>query len=243
MRRLRLIFIELKQRKYILNLLVKSNSDVNHKMPDKLEVKFIEMDFSVSELGNKIWETAENVKIIKYWSGAAAPNGRHFEAKLLWSDSAFYVRFSANQYEPLVVSEKPDLEKKTRGLWDRDVCEIFLAPNEKKPRNYFEFEVAPTGEWIDLKINQKPDGRTTDWDYNSGMKTAAQIGKDAVIMSIKVEWKAFNRMPKAGDIWLGNILRAVGKGETRGYLAWSPTETDTPNFHVPEKFGMFEFLK
>ena len=212
-------------------------------MPGKLKIKFIEKDFPVSELDNEIWETAENVKITKYWSGAEAPIGRHFEANFLWSDRAFYARFDANQAEPLVVSEKPDLKKKTRGLWDRDVCEVFFAPDTSNPGKYFEFEIAPTGEWIDLRIIQKADERITDWNYNSEMKTTARIEKDNVIMSFKVEWKAFNQMPKANDIWLGNILRAVGKEETRGYLAWSPTETETPNFHVPEKFGMFEFVK
>ena len=49
-------------------------------------------------------------------------------------------------------------------------------------------------------------------------------------------------MPSSGDVWHGNIFRCVGKGENRGYLAWQPTETPAPNFHVPEKFGEFEFV-
>ncbi len=72
---------------------------------------------------------------------------------------------------------------------------------------------------------------------------AAKIEKDKILTAIKIEWKAFGKIPKAGDVWLGNIFRCVGIGETRGYLAWSPTETKTPNFHVPEKFGEFEFVE
>lgn len=208
------------------------------------KIKYTEKDFSVNELDNSAWKKAEKVKITKYWSGENAPKGRHFSAKILWSDSAVYVRFEANQDEPLIVSEKPNLETKTRGLWDRDVCEIFLAPKKKDFRKYFEFEIAPNGEWIDLGIHQKPDERITDWDYNSGMKSAARIEKDKILMAIKIEWKAFGvEKPKVGDIWLGNILRAVGKDPTRGYLTWSPTLTKEANFHVPEKFGEFEFLK
>jgi hypothetical protein len=143
----------------------------------------------------------------------------------------------------LVVSEKPNLKTKTRGLWERDVCEIFLAPNREEPRKYFEFEIAPNGEWIDLGIFQKPDERITDWDYDSGMRSATRIEKDKIVMAIKVEWKAFGKTPRAGDVWLGNIFRCVGSGETRGYLAWRPTFTKEPSFHVPEKFGEFVFLK
>lgn len=213
------------------------------KMTDKIKIAALKNDFLINELDNKSWKKAEEVLIDKYWSGEGAPEGRHFKAKLLWSKTALYVRFEANQTEPLVVSDAPNLKTKTKGLWDRDVCEIFLAPNRNEPRKYFEFEIAPNGEWIDLGIYQKPDERITDWDYNSGMQSAARIEKYQVVMAIKVEWKAFGATPKAGDVWLGNILRCVGFGKTRGYLTWQPTLTKEPSFHVPERFGEFEFAK
>ncbi len=212
-------------------------------MINKTKITYIKDDFSVRELDHINWKKAEKVKVTKYWSGEDAPNGRHFSAKLLWSDSAVYVRFEANQNEALIISETPNLATKTKGLWDRDVCEIFFAPKREDFRKYFEFEIAPNGEWIDLGIYQKPDERITDWDYSSGMKSAARIAKDKILMAIKIEWKAFNKMPKTGDVWRGNIFRCVGEGKTRGYLAWSPTLTNSPNFHVPEKFGEFEFVK
>lgn len=207
------------------------------------KISYIKKDFSISELENEAWKKAETVTIDKYWSGKDAPSGRHFQTKILWSDTAIYVRFKANQTEPLIVSEKANLTRKTKGLWDRDVCEIFLAPNKNEPNKYFEFEIAPNGEWIDLEIYQKTDGRITDWDYDSQMQSAAKIEKEKVLMAIKIEWKAFGKVPKAGDVWLGNIFRCVGAGKRRGYLAWSPTMTKTPNFHVPEKFGEFRFVK
>jgi hypothetical protein len=213
------------------------------KMTNRLKIKQIKNDFSVTELENEAWTKAEGVTVDRYWSGEKAPRGRHFKARLLWSETALYVRFEANQTEPLVVSAAPNLATKTRGLWDRDVCEIFLAPNKEEFRKYFEFEIAPNGEWIDLGIHQKPDERITDWDYASGMQSKSLIGKDKLWMAIKVEWKAFGKRPQAGDVWLGNLFRCVGAGPTRGYLAWSPTATKEPSFHVPEKFGEFEFVK
>lgn len=213
------------------------------KMTNRIQIKQIKNDFSINELRHKSWQKAETVPIDKYWSGENAPAGRHAKVKLLWSETALYVRFEANQTEPLVMSETPNLTAKTRGLWERDVCEIFVAPNRAEPRKYFEFEIAPNGEWIDLGIYQKPDERETDWDYASGMERAVKIEEGKVWMAIKVEWKAFGKAPKKGDRWLGNIFRCVGSGTGRGYLAWSPTETKEPAFHVPEKFGEFEFVK
>ena len=206
-------------------------------------VQYISKDFDISELNNANWKKAKSIKTRTYWSGEKAPKGRRFKTKLLWSDTALYVRFVANQKEPLVLNDEPNLKSKTDKLWEKDVCEVFIAPNRNKFRKYFEFEVAPTGEWIDLGIHQMIDKRETDFEYNSGINTAANIKKNKVIMAFKLEWKALGKTPKVGDIWLGNVLRCVGKNENRGYLAWSPTLSETPNFHVPEKFGEFEFVK
>jgi alpha-galactosidase len=211
--------------------------------PNAVTIKHITADFPVEQLDNKTWKNAREVEVKTNWSGLAAPPGRHFKARLLWSDTALYVRFEAAQAEPLVVSEKPDLTRKAMNLWDRDVCEIFVAPDREDPERYFEFEVAPTGEWIDLAIHVTPGKRITNWEYRSGMRSAARIEKDRVVMAIRIEWQALNKKPQIGDVWLGNLFRCVGSGENRGYLAWQPTRTETPNFHVPEKFGMLEFVR
>jgi hypothetical protein len=208
----------------------------------KIEIPFSKNDFPISDLDHRDWQHAREISVEKYWSGEPAPPGRRAKARLLWTDSALYVRFEANQAEPLVVSPDPDLKSKTLGLWDRDVCEIFVAPDRNEPRKYFEFEIAPNGEWLDLGIRQLPDRRETDWGYHSGMLSAARIGNDKVVMAIKIEWRAFGKTPKPGEVWLGNLFRCVGAGATRGYLAWQPTKTPQPNFHVPERFGEFEFV-
>lgn len=207
-----------------------------------VKIKHIKNDFAVSELDNAAWRSASVVSVSNYWSGEKAPAGRQFEARLLWSDTAVYVRFEANQSEPLVVSDKPVLSEKTKGLWDRDVCEIFLAPNRASRNKYFEFEVAPTGEWIDVGIEVTPAKRLSDWDYDSKMESFAKIEEGRVVMAIKIPWKAFGKTPKAGDKWLGNLLRCVGKDPGRGYLSWKATKTKEPSFHVPSKFGEFQFV-
>lgn len=211
------------------------------KMNDKIKIAHVKKDFSIAEFDNKTWDKAKEIRIENYWSGEKANAGRHAKAKLLWSSAALYVRFEAVQSEPLIVSDKPNLMTKTRGLWDRDVLEIFVAPDKNEPRRYFEFEIAPTGEWIDLGIYQKTDERITDWDYSSGMQSKALIEKDKVTMTLKIVWKAFGKTPKTGDVWKGNLFRCVGTGKTRGYLAWRATKTKEPSFHVPEAFSEFEF--
>ncbi len=210
---------------------------------DAVKVRHLQNELAITSLDSSTWKSAEAVNVDTYWSGDEAPSGRSFEARLLWSNNALYVRFQTQQTEPLVVNEKPDLGKKTKGLWDRDVCEIFIAPNKAAPNKYYEFEIAPTGEWIDLGITVLPGKRETDWDYASGMTSAVRVDHKSVVMAIRIPWKALGMTPRIGDVWLGNLFRCVGKDPTRGYLAWRPTKTKEPAFHHPEAFGKFEFVK
>lgn len=207
-----------------------------------INVQHIEKDFEIADLTSNEWDRASISETRGYWSGVEAPSGRHFEARLLWSDTALYVRFDAAQHEQLVVSESPDITTKTRGLWDRDVCEIFIAPDRDRPNTYFEFEVAPTGEWIDLAIELTPDERVTDLNYASGMQSTARINEDKVVMAIMIPFAGLRKTPEPGDIWLGNLFRCIGHGPTRGYLARQPTRTKEPSFHVPDAFGEIKFL-
>lgn len=205
------------------------------------KIVFLERDFAIGDLTNKSWERAETRAIDNYWSGKPAPVGRAFEARVLWSETALYVRFDANREEPLVISDDPVLDQKTLGLWERDVCEIFIAPDISDPCKYFEFEAAPTGEWLDLSVDMSGDERVTNIEYDSGMQAVARIDEKSILIAMCIPWEAFGKKPSVGNVWLGNIFRCVGKEPDRGYLAWRPTITEIPNFHVPSAFGKFEF--
>jgi hypothetical protein len=208
-----------------------------------IEVVHARADFAVGDFDNAAWRRAPVVKIERYWSGEIAPRERQAEARVVWTDAALYVRFDARQGEPRVVNEKPQRDAKTLGLWDRDVCELFVAPNADEPERYFEFEVAPTGEWLDARIHQLPDKRESDFEYHSGATFAARAREDSATLTIRVPWSALGGAPSAGAKWRANLYRCVGEDPTRGYLAWQPTLTPQPNFHVPQKFGWLRFTK
>ncbi len=130
---------------------------------------------NVAELDHAEWERVRPVRLTRYWSGEAAPFARQAEARLLWDEGGLSARFICEQREPIVASASPQREWKTVGLWERDVCELFVAPRADDPSRYFEFEVAPTGEWLDLALRVGVFGRETDWGYYSGMTAAARI--------------------------------------------------------------------
>jgi hypothetical protein len=186
------------------------------------------------------WASAQPVQIARYWSGDEAPATRHAEARIIWSEESLAIRFVCNQTEPLIINANPQLDQKTIGLWDRDVCEFFLAPDPENINRYFEFEAAPTGEWIDLAITLMPSGRKTDFNFRSGMIASANITADQLVISMRIPWSECIPKPQHGDTWRCNLFRCIGTGNER-YLAWQPTFTVEPNFHAPEAFGWLNF--
>jgi hypothetical protein len=195
----------------------------------------------ITDLGDDAWLSVPETWVGTYWSGHPAPEGRWFSCRLLWSDSHLYIRFDARQHEPLVVHPEPITTKKTIGLWERDVCELFIAPDPDAPHRYFEFELAPTGEWLDLAIEVTPGGRNTEWEYASGMSAAAVVAPELVTLTASIPFASLGHTPRPGETWLGNAFRCVGSGPDRGYLAWCPTLTPVPSFHVPGAFGKINF--
>jgi hypothetical protein len=194
-----------------------------------------------TDLSHPAWEDVPPNRIQHFWSGELAPGNRHAEARVCWSDELLSARFVCTQREPLIVAENPITHQKTLQLWDRDVCEIFVAPDVDNPTKYFEFEAAPTGEWVDLGILVTPGGRETDWDYQSGMRVKARIEGDGLTILIMIPWSESIPKPEAGTQWRVNLFRCVGPEEPSRYLAWQPTGTPEPNFHVPDKFGWLDF--
>ena len=202
---------------------------------------FTETDISVEDFEDAAWSNVKPAFIHRYWSGADAPRSRHAEARIIWSPSALTLRFECQQTNPPIVSPLPQFQQKTIGLWERDVCEFFVAPDAAQPNRYLEFEVAPSGEWLDLAIELIDGVRHTNWEFLSGMKAAARIGDNQVMLGMRLPWSESLPQPQVGDVWRANLFRCVGVGEER-YLAWQPTETPEPNFHVPEAFGRLEFV-
>ena len=198
-------------------------------------------NLGAAQFDDPAWKRAHPIKIDRYWSGEPASPGRTADARILWSEEGICVRYVCKQTEPLTVSTNPQTQKKTIGLWDRDVCEIFLAPDPQVPERYFEFEAAPTGEWIDLAIHTMPDKRDTDWEFHSGMTAAARVEKDRVTIAMRIPWDHWIHKPQKGERWRTNLFRCVGSGATRGYLAWQPTRAPEPAFHVPAAFGWLQF--
>ena len=89
--------------------------------------EYISTRINPDDFENEVWQRCQPVTIAHLWSGEPAPVERQAEVRICWSDEALHVRFVGNQHEPLVVSAEPKTDRKTLGLWDRDVRKLQLC--------------------------------------------------------------------------------------------------------------------
>ena len=114
-------------------------------------------------------------------------------------------------------------------------------------KHYREFEIAPTGDWVDLAIDLTHDKYEADW--NSGWQRLGRIDEanHTWYAAARVPLKSVSEHPvKAGTKWRANLYRIDGLGEDpqRHFMCWQPTcvVNRDPN-HVPENFGTLIFTK
>jgi hypothetical protein len=168
------------------------------------------------------------------------------EIRAFWTDSDLYLLFRC-PYSVLNLFVPANNATPHVGLWDRDVVEMFLGDDWTNIRHYREFEIAPTGDWIDLAIDL--DHKSYNHAWRSGWHTMARIDEQNKI------WYAAARIPLSavsikpvveGTKWRMNLYRIEGLGPDvqRHFLCWQPTcvQNRDPN-HVPEHFGTLIFGK
>jgi alpha-galactosidase len=73
------------------------------------------------------------------------------------------------------------------------------------------------------------------------MTTTAELRPGQLIVEIRIPWSGSIPKPEKGDVWGVNLFRCVGPEAPERYLAWRPTRTPEPNYHVPSAFGDLRF--
>ena len=190
------------------------------------------------------WKDAAATRIVKDCSRTLDYPKLDTEVRGFWTDEDLYLLFTC-PYESLNIFLPAQNDQPRRGLWNRDVVEMFLGDDWQNIRHYREFEIAPTGDWVELAIDLDKKGGDRGW--KSGWQTAARIDEKARIWyaAARIPLKSVSTEPvKPGVRWRMNLYRIDGEGpdSNRKFLCWQPTcvVNRDPN-HVPENFGTLVF--
>ncbi|MGA8594494.1 MAG: carbohydrate-binding family 9-like protein [Bryobacteraceae bacterium] len=196
------------------------------------------------DTGASTWKKAAAETMSKDCSRQIDYGDLKTEIRSFWTSTHLYFLFRC-PYRVLNLFLPPDNSAPRRGLWDRDVVEMFLGSDWTNIRHYREFEIAPTGDWIDLAIDLDHDSYDRNW--RSGWHTLARIDdKEKVWYAAAcIPLSAITQDPvKPGTRWRMNLYRIDGLGADpeRRFMCWQPTcvQNRDPN-HVPEHFGTLIF--
>lgn len=195
----------------------------------------IDRDFAVNGLLDEPeWNQAAPTRL-EYQSGdSSARPELSTPVRLLWSDKYLYLGYECpftklNVFAPVQKEERI-------GLWDNDVVEAFIGSDPQVPGRYTEFEWAPNGETLDLKVDL-PD---KDFAWTAKGESAVTIDEEIKVWRVEVRLPLSalcDKPPQQGTRWRLNLYRY--DREHKAGLAFSPTLNRT--FHTPERFGWLEF--
>jgi hypothetical protein len=223
-----------------------SNASGPYTSKAKIESKRARQDFAPDgDLEKRFWKDAKWVSFDHDWTGKQHYARAQTRVASRWTPSQVYFAFWC-RYTTLNIFKSADPKKDKWGLWTRDVVEVFLNPQPSHVRHYYEFEVSPNNLWIDLEIDlDKTPFNKPSW--NSHFRHATRMEEKFWTCEMQIPIPILTRRGynlRSGTDWRVNFFRADGRGGElqRRLLAWSPTLTQKPNFHVPTRFGLIRFI-
>lgn len=135
-------------------------------------------------------------------------------------------------------------------IYNEEAVEIFIAPGEKDPLDYFEFEVSPKGVLFDALIHN-PDGKNNphmsgnvSWDCPG---IVWQVWQDDTQQrwwaALVIPWRSLTAEVELPKAWRANFYRIERPhGSDAEYSCWSPVMTPVADFHRPARFGIIRVL-
>lgn len=209
------------------SLLIEAQPEV----PDTLPVAFAGAVKQVGADGFPLasqWADAPTTFFRHDWQGKTLAGPQSTRVQLLRGANELYLRFLC-KYEALSTHDRAGSATDIWPLWERDVVEVFLqSPDRAGLKSYREVEVAPNGLLLEIAVEASGKKR-----INGESRAKAHIDAKNKV------WTAELAVPMRGaeDGWRLNLFRVESQGKDRVYSAWSPTNTATPDFHVPAAFG------
>ena len=198
--------------------------------------------------GQKHFQTDRQVHVNRLWNGripATEDQPLIMSVASLWNREALFFYFACS-YHQLNVHPEFGNGGPCNELWEFDVVEAFIRPSQAG--GYFELEVSPLGQWLDLHVLEPR--RKVDWDWRSQLsaRTLIQPENSLWLTTLRVPFQPMldrepkASLPKPGSTWRINLFRAAGLVPSRLYFSWRPTLTLEPDFHVPSAFGNLLFM-
>ncbi len=203
-------------------------------VPPVMHAKHVEDGaLAVDGVKEAAWSAAQPVSFDTDWGGAQT--GTSTRVRAAWSKSALYLLWELEGAGIAVDATRP-VKTEREKLYEEDCVELFFTPDPAQRSKYLEVEVGPLGHFFDLAVDRKTNKSDIAW--SSQPEIATKVDRDGRRATIEAAFRApeIVHALESGKRLPFALYRMEGKSP-RLYLAWSPTMTPKPNFHVPDAFG------
>ncbi len=184
-------------------------------------------------LDEPAWARATPIEFDTSWRGDAT--GAKTKVRLLWQRGALFAGFEVEGTGLLADASFPKDRDRPK-LYEEDCVELFIGAGPSEPKHYFEIEVGPLGHFLDLEVDKAAKTENVAWSSGLSVGTRPDASGRRAVIELKLTAPEIRAHLERGVILPFALYRMEGKSP-RQYLAWSPTMTDRPNFHVPDRFG------
>lgn len=196
------------------------------------------------------WNEIEPITIGNYMGDKP----EHFpftQAKMAYDNTAIYIIFRVEDQYIKAVNER------NQGPVYQDSCvEFFFSPESDSKNGYFNIEMNCGGVMLfhfqESASSEKTILSEDDLQQIEVAHTLPRIIKNEI--TDKTTWSVEYRIPfsmlkkymsfstpEMNSVWRANFYKCADKTSHPHWLTWAPVDNATPNFHMPEYFGVLEF--
>ncbi|MHA3773244.1 carbohydrate-binding family 9-like protein [Verrucomicrobiota bacterium sgz303538] len=189
-----------------------------------------------ADLFSPAWRDLPKVNLSETVTGGAPEQGTR--VSVAWNDEELRVIFDADDVNPWAT-----LTERDAPLYTEEVMEVFLDPVGDL-ESYFEIEVNPLNTVLDLVLRRSRSGYIKDIAWRcDGLRTVTRRTERGWAAEMAIPFASLvAEPPRVGSRWRVNFFRIDRpEGRERELSAWSPTRLNT--FHVPQRFGVLEFVE
>lgn len=174
------------------------------------------------------------------------------EVKIAYEDVAIHVMFRVeDQYVRAIASKHQD------SVCGDSCVEFFFTPGSDGSEGYFNFEMNCGGTMLFHFNSTLKKGRVeiSESDCDKILKTHLlpriidpeiqepvtwTVGYSIPIALLRRHCQVST--PKPHALWRGNFYKCADNTSHPHWLTWSPVDYPRPNFHLPQSFGVLEFV-
>jgi hypothetical protein len=222
------------------------------KQPQTVQVsRLAESALISADWANPLWQQAEAFDIQRFMG----PRPDHLpgvQAKITYDNEHIYIVFRVEDRYVRAVTTEP-----TGPVWEDSCVEFFFTPGADVNRGYFNIEVNCIGTVLfrhqtaaeqNICHLSSQDHNRIDVAQSLPREVIDPERPEALIWTVAYNFpidilQNYQPVirPAPGVTWRGNFFKCADKTSHPHWLTWSPIESDTPDFHRPDCFGILAF--